>query len=173
MEIISHVELGGSSSSITFSSIPGTYTDLYLVCSLRSDHTSDDDSAFATINTLTTNQTLRILFADGSSPGSVSQTRIRLGEATGSTVTANTFGNSQTFIPSYSSSSIQKAFGTDSVTEENANDAFQFLLAQLWNSTSAITSLELTPRFGSNWVQYSSATLYGISAGSDGVTTVT
>lgn len=163
MELIKHIEVGaGGATSIVLDEILQTYDDLYLVCSLRSDYGGDDDSAFATINSVTTNQTVRILFGDGSSPGSVSQTRIRLGEATGSTVTANTFGNSATYIANYASTTQAKSFSTDAVTEENATDAYQFILAQLWNSTDAITSLELTPRFGSNWVQHSSATLYGI-----------
>ena len=49
----------------------------------------------------------------------------------------------------------------DGVMENNATEAYQNLVAGLWSNTSAITSLTLAKSTG-NFVQYSSASLYGI-----------
>jgi hypothetical protein len=170
MKLIETKTLGTAAASIEFTSIPQTFTDLVLLSSLRSNHTVED-AAFATINGLTTNQTVRILYGDGAAVGSVSQTRIRLAEAPGSTYTSNTFGNSHTYIPNYSSTTTAKSFSTDSVTENNATTSYQFISAQLWNSTAAITSLGFTPRFGTQWLAGSTISLYGITKGSDGIVT--
>jgi len=50
----------------------------------------------------------------------------------------------------------------DSVDETNATAAPMYMVAGVWNQTSAITSIKFTPNTG-NFAQYSSATLYGIS----------
>jgi hypothetical protein len=170
MELIETKTLATAAASIEFTSIPQTFTDLMLVSSLRTNHTTED-SAFATINGLTTNQTVRILYGDGASIGAASQTRIRLAEATGSTHTANTFSNCSTYIANYSSTTTAKSFSSDSVNENNATTSYQFLLAQLWDSTAAITSLGFSPRFGTEFITGSTIGLYGITKGSDGIVT--
>jgi hypothetical protein len=56
-------------------------------------------------------------------------------------------------------------------TENNAAAAINAIVAGLWNSTDAMTSLSLVAEVG-NFAQYSSATLFGILKGSDGIVTV-
>jgi hypothetical protein len=63
----------------------------------------------------------------------------------------------------------------DLVTENNASGAFsamQRIVAALWNDTDPITSIEFDADAATNYKQYSSVTLYGITAGSDGTTIV-
>jgi hypothetical protein len=57
------------------------------------------------------------------------------------TATANTFGNTEFYIPNYTSSNY-KSFSVDGVTENNATAAFA-LYAGLWSNTAAITSFRL------------------------------
>ena len=57
-----------------------------------------------------------------------------------------------------------KTYSVESVSENNASSGgtYQILTAGYWGNTSAITVVTLAMLFGSNYVQYSSASLYGI-----------
>ena len=176
MQVIEHIEVGaGGAASITFTSIPQTYTDLYVLASLRSDRAANPvDVLVMQLNGSSANLTTRRLFGNSSTTGSNSYTTGRIGLTDASTATTNTFGSVSIQIPNYTSANAKSA-SIDNISENNsgaANEAFQEITAFLWNDTSAVTSLELIPDLGTNFVQYSSATLYGITAGSDGTTAV-
>lgn len=173
IEKIFHTELSSSTTNqIVFSTIPQTYTDLLVVFTGRSARVSPttDDVVFQ-LNSSTTNQSTRILWGSGSAPLSISDTQPLIGEYPTSTYTADTFGSYRVYIPNYTSSNV-KPFSAEGVGENNATAAYQTISAGLYNSTSAISSIKITTGSGSNLEQYSSATLYGITAGSDGTTTV-
>ncbi len=72
----------------------------------------------------------------------------------------NTFANGEIYIPNYTAS-VNKSVSIDSVTENNATSAIAALDAGLWANTAAITSINLNGNNG-NFVQYSTAYLYGI-----------
>ena len=92
-----------------------------------------------------------------------SSTPARLvGGLEGTGYTASTFGNAELYIPNYTSSN-NKSFSADSVTENNATAAYSQLIAGLWSNVTAITSLSLAPSSGT-FVQHSTATLYGVKA---------
>jgi len=160
VKIGSTVTVGaGGTSTITFSSIPSTYTDLKVVVSARCDASN---TAFKIrFNSTTTNLSTRYLYANGSSAASYTEGSNIYGYENASTYTANTFANTEIYIPNYTSSSA-KAVSVDAVTENNSTSAEMALFAGLWNNTSAITSIELVSNTG-NFVQYSTASLYGIS----------
>lgn len=162
--LIAHTEVGsGGTSGIVFSSIPQTFTDLLCVTSLRYNDNSVNGSAFIKLNGVTTNFSRRNLQGSGSSTTSGNASDSFIGNANGTTSTANTFGSLSLYIPNYRTSS-NKSYSTDSVGENNATTIYQDLVAGLWSNSAAITSLEI---YGfSNILQYSSATLYGITAGS-------
>jgi hypothetical protein len=173
MTLIEHIEVASSQSSITFSSIPtdGTYTDLYLVYSLRND--GNDDYWGLAFNGSTSNFTLRNLFGDGSSVTSDSRSDGLVGNtANPNNYTASVFSNGALYVPNYASTTTAKSISNDAVTENNATTAKQRITAMLWNNTTAISGLTLNAPPTLNFVQYSSATLFGITAGSDGTTTV-
>ena len=153
-------------ASIEFTSIPATYTDLYLVFSLRD--TSDTVAGLVTFNTSGGTYTRRRLQGSGSTVMSDTAGHDFTINVAG--FTANTFGSGAIYIPNYTSSNA-KSYSSDSVSETNSTASYQRLNAGLWSGTSAITSVTMEPLVGS-WVQYSSATVYGITAGSDGTTTV-
>jgi hypothetical protein len=167
MKLIQHITVGsGGAASITFSSVPATFTDLRIVISGRCSTT--DTAATLAFNTGGT-YTRRTLLGNGSAASSnTSAVDFRISQ---SGDTASTFGNSEIYVPNYAGSAT-KSYSVDAVNENNATAAFQAITAGLWNQTAAITSVVLTPTSG-NFAENSSATLYGILKGSDGITTVT
>ena len=159
---ISTVTVGaGGASSIDFSSIPQTYTDLVLkVCARGTvDRNSSGYYFNVTINTLTTNQSSRYANGNGSNAQSGSFTRV-YGYCAPSDSTTSIFSNNEFYFANYTSSA-NKSISLDGVNENNGTLADSTLQAGLWSSTSAITALGLVPAGGS-FAQYSTATLYGI-----------
>jgi hypothetical protein len=173
MQIIQHQELGSTQASITFSSIPQTFTDLVLVHSLRTNRANTNEPIGMTFNGSTTNRTSRQLEGDAVAVFSGSSSDLRAGAATASTATGNTFGNSAIYISNYSGNAA-KSCSVDGVSETNATNVSLLIQAALWNDTAAITSITLTMLAGGTlFSQYSSATLFGILKGSSGGVTVT
>lgn len=162
---IADVTVGsGGAASIDFTSIPSTYTDLCLMISARTDNNAGQPWAGLrmAINGSTANQSYRVIYGNGSSASSSSSTIIEPGLAASSAATANTFGNSSLYIPNYAGSQ-NKSMSSDSVQETNGTTALIGLQANLWSSTAAITSLSITSQNSWNFVQYSTATLYGVN----------
>jgi hypothetical protein len=152
--------LGSSTASITFSSIPSTYTDLIIQWSGRSTTASYGVGSSLTVNGSPT-YSGRYLQGTSAGVGSGTQSIMNAGVGTASTATANTFGSASVYIPNYTSSA-NKSFSADAVSENNAADALTFLNAGLATLTSAINTITIAPNDGSNWVQYSTFYLYGI-----------
>ena len=152
-------------SSITFSSIPATYTDLVVKATSRSDYAAT--SIFGAVRFSGSSASIysdRTVYGSGTTALSSSNSANNFAyaiESTGSTATANTFGNSEIYIPNYTSANY-KSFSHDGVAETNATAVNLDLLAGLWASTSAITSIQIFPGGGSLFTQYSTFTLYGI-----------
>ena len=152
----------GGASSIDFNSIPQTYTDLVIKLSSRVGSGNTYSNAVLSFNgTSTTYRNIR-LTGNGSSASSSTITGaayLYVGEVNGDTSTSNTFGNLEIYIPNYTGSSFKSA-SSDGVTENNATQAFTALHANLWSDTAAITSMSF--QSGGNYLQYTTATLYGI-----------
>lgn len=156
----------GGTANIDFTSIPSSYTDLLIKCSARTNRTgSYEDAIKITFNNTggTAYSTLR-LYGDGSSATSSSGTsaaNILPYSVSSNTVTANTFGTFDLYVPNYLSSS-NKSATIDMVSEDNATNAIQGLAAGLWANTSAINRITLAPNSGTLFLQYTTACLYGI-----------
>jgi len=151
----------GGAANIEFSSIPSTYTDLTILLSGRTSYTGTV-YRFGTIqfNNLTTNLSTRNVYGSTSGVASNTATEIYFWNNSASS-TSNTFNNAQFYIPNYAGST-NKSLSIDTVSENNGTDALTGLVAGLWSNTAAITSIQLVSN-GGNFVQYSTATLYGIS----------
>jgi hypothetical protein len=162
-EPIATTTLGTAASSIAFSSIPSTYTDLRLVAVL-SNNGPGGDSLYITCN--------------GDAIGATSlysETRLRGDGATASSAqssSASIWGNSAISLPAtsnklfatldvfnYGNSNFKTAFGAYSDDRNGSGSVFRY--AHLRNSTSAINAITLYCGSYSFDVG-STATLYGI-----------
>jgi hypothetical protein len=163
-KLIASSTIGASGvSSVTFSNIPQTYTDLIIKASARSVGSYKRAIVLCYFNGATTNLTYRRLYgvAAFGSPGSDAGSNSTTAYFSGGTTTTNTFGNDEIYIPNYTSSNF-KSYNSNGVAEDNTNEAGISITANLWSSTSAITSITVAEEQGNNFAQYSSFTLYGI-----------
>jgi len=159
--LLERTELNASAASVTFANIPQTgYTDLKIVMSSRADSTQNlVDIKF---NSSSVGYTRRSVYGDGTSASSASGSDSQNLIQSISTNTASTFGNTEIYIPNYTSSNY-KSVSMDTVQENNATAATALLGTVLWSNTAAITTVSLTPVSG-NFVQYSTFSLYGLAA---------
>ena len=153
--------LGSTTASVTFTSIPSTYTDLLLKTSTRSNKAAQVYEIIRlNFNGVTTNQSSR--WIEGSGSGVSTATSSRIDSFTnGDGATSNTFGSTEFYIPNYAGSNY-KAISSEGINENNATFALAGLFAGLWSSTSAITQIEVKPQDGTAWLSGSSFYLYGI-----------
>ena len=164
---IASTTLSSSAASVTFSSIPATYTDLVLKVSARTNRTG------------TTSQEMRLRF-NGSTSNEYSNTALwgnagtatserqssqtylaRIRQVTATDATANTFGSIEIYIPSYAISQYKplSSFGADE--NNTANDPWVAVNAGLWNNNAAITQIDcIIP--SDSFIANSTFHLYGI-----------
>jgi hypothetical protein len=163
---IASVTVGsGGAASMDFTSIPGTYTDLVIKVSARDARAVVASSIVLQINGSTASSgSYRRLYGDGGTvdsdadgPGSTVQS----GHSNGNSGTANTFGNVEIYIPNYAGSE-NKSFSSDGVAETNGSTTYMSIVAGLWANAAAITQIAVKPATAVNFLQHSTATLYGI-----------
>jgi hypothetical protein len=160
--LISSNVLSSSAASVTFSSIPATYTDLVVRVSARGDDTSL--LLEMTLNSATSTYSNTLLLGNGataSSTRNTGQPYLRAGYVNPSGSTASTFSSGEIYIPNYTSTT-DKPMSSLGMTENNATTAYIANYANLWQTSSAITSISLQVT-GQNFVSGSSFYLYGIS----------
>ncbi len=167
MTLITAVTLGaGGASTIDFTSIPQTYTDLCLKFSIRDSRSSQGPGYLhLKFNDSTTGYSGKFLYTstDDGAMANSSRTDDYISFAINTNFsTSNTFGNGELYIPNYTGS-VNKPVSVDAVSETNHayNAAVRNLTNFLWNNTAAITKISL---YGdsSPFLQYSTAYLYGI-----------
>jgi hypothetical protein len=152
-EPIATQTLGSTATSVTFSSITGTYTDLVLIFGGKGS--TGGNVTFQFNSDTGSNYSSTIIYGDGSSAGSVrgsNQTSMNIG-STGTDISTDTFS-----IMNYSNSTTYKTvLGRYSRADEVGSKV------GLWRSTSAITSIVVGVS-GGNFSIGSTFTLYGIKA---------
>lgn len=156
---IASVTVGaGGASTIDFTSIPSTFTDLCIKMSTRVNSGVPDIRV--RFNGVNANLSDKVLYGFGSgSPGSNSSTNIR-SNPNDPSMTANTFSSNEIYIPNYAAS-VAHSVSIDGVTENNATGNSMYLTAGLWNDGVPITQVNIALSANS-FVQYSTAVLYGI-----------
>lgn len=159
------VPAGSGSASVTFTSIPGTYTDLLVKFSARVERGVSITPLWMRINSDTgTNYFMRLGYGNGSAVDSLNYNLnyFIAGYVNAASSTSNTYSNGDIYIPNYTSSN-QKSISVDMVAENNATQAYDGFSAGRWSGTSAITSITfLEGNDNSNFRQYSNFYLYGI-----------
>jgi hypothetical protein len=157
----------GGSSSIDFTSIPQTYTDLFVILSARF---SSQGNARLNLNSSGAGFSSRVVYSFATNaPLSYTDT-VGLGRATSDTGDqANNFGAMQLHLPNYRSG-VPKSFSSDAFAA-NYNGGYIVLTAGVTaNITAAITSLSLLPPTSTTFLQNTTAYLYGVLVGTGGAT---
>lgn len=166
-QLISSNTLSSSAASVTFSAIPGTYTDLVLRYSIRGGNaTNGPINQLVRLNgSSAANYSLTNLVALDPTPLSTRESNVTrfLTYAVGNSSTSNTFSSNEIYIPNYAGST-NKAVSEFGVAENNSSTGFQWGIsarAYLRSVTDAITSITIDGN-GDNIVAGSSFFLYGI-----------
>ena len=155
-EPIATTTASGSVSSITFSSISGTYTDLVIVA--NGSNGNADNSYLIRFNSDTgANYSYTGLDGNGSSATSFRDSNTSEGAA-GTIGTSNTTTIINVF--NYSNTTTYKTW----VARGNNASARTRAFVGMWRNTSAITSVTLTNNAASNFTNTTTFTLYGIKA---------
>ena len=145
----------GGNAAIAFTSIPSTFNDLLILTSNRG---SNSTTTFGlTINGSSVSSFIRMY---GGGSGTVASDFFNESYTSPSGSTASVFGIGFLYFPSYTSSS-NKAFLFDSAGEGNVSGEYMGLNTGTLNSSSVISSISLV-RTSGNFVEHSTATLYGI-----------
>lgn len=165
--LIASNTLSSSAASVTFSAIPGTYTDLVLRASIRGTWVGAvNKHAQLKING-STSAVLSTTYV--SAYGSTASSNRDNGldylllkwAVPGTTSTSNTFTSLEIYFPNYLSTS-NKVFSVDNRTENNSTTESTInAQAGLRSATDAISSFELSPASDS-FASGSSFFLYGI-----------
>lgn len=168
---IAEVSVGaGGASSIDFSSIPSTYTDLCLKMSIRGNQSAVDDYINLRFNNDSgANYSMRAVFINATSSAAASsswtsQTNAYIYQITAANATASTFGNVELYIPNYAGSTA-KSWSNDGAPETNSatwTTRGAVLNAGIWTGTAAINQITLSVGGSTLFAQYSTAYLYGI-----------
>jgi hypothetical protein len=152
--------LGSTTASVTFSSIPSTFTDLKIIISARGTTSSNTESLRILPNGSTTSLSVRQIQGTGSGTYSATDTYWYVGEMPAATALTSTFGSSEITIPNYLSSNYKSAI-SDNTQENNTTTAYTNINTFLWSNTAAITSFTIQPNSNS-FAAGSSFYLYGI-----------
>lgn len=157
----------GGTSSITFSSIPSTYTHLQIRGIARSTRASDRDDVVMRFNSDSgSSYAGHQIFSDGSTVsastlgGTPPVTYLYPFYAPAATATSSVFGVGVIDVLDYANTNKNKTLRVLNGIDVNGSGEMLFR-SGLWLSTSAITSITLNCVNG-NFAQYSSFALYGI-----------
>lgn len=159
--LINSSTLGSTQSSVTFSSIPATYTDLVLVCSIIATASTSANIQFN--GDTASNYSYTVLDSDGTTASSNKQNNVtgiqlagwssNLGSSTNPSpaiVHINDYSNTTTYKTGVVRSS---AYGSSSSCVD--------LFIGMWRSTAAINSIKIN---ASSFATGSTFKLYGIEA---------
>jgi hypothetical protein len=167
--LIASSTLSATTQSVTFSSIPQTYTDLVLRMSYRTDAAGSFGSnpAIRINSDATSNYSYTALEAKGTSAASLAESSINalyMQSSDSAGNTASTFTSNEVYIPNYTSTT-SKPISQFKAAEQNATGAEMHIFASLYRGTSAISTILIAPSsniVSNNFVSGSSFFLYGI-----------
>lgn len=164
-EPIASTTASTSISTVTFSSIPSTYTDLVLVMNVVSLTSGPGTYLRVTCNNDTaTNYSFTFVAGDGSTAFS-GRTSNSDGVIGSYTINAASSPSGTTFVKmnfqNYSNTTTNKTMITRAAGQ---NASFDVSYASLWRNTSAINRIDINAITGGTYNVGSMFTLYGIKA---------
>jgi hypothetical protein len=165
--LIASNTLGSGSATVTFSSIPATYTDLILVCKLPASGTANNSDGFRFQLNGDTGSNYSATWLSNSTTTAISSrestaTRGRCGNVS---QTTNDVGTAIVQFLDYSNATTYKTVLGRSGNLNSNGDNNVFASVSLWRSTSAINQIVLSQSSNANFVTGTEFRLYGIEAG--------
>jgi hypothetical protein len=172
MGLINTVTVGsGGASSIEFINVPQDGTDLLLLISARATGAATA-AVVITIGTPSSSAAYRTLKVVGTTVTSTSVASGRAISMNAGASTANTFSNTSAYIHNYTTfDGTSRNYGMSIDSAVEASNTTQNRIG--FDATNISTSVGFfTVRIVGSLAEHSSATLYRIVNGSDGITTV-
>lgn len=161
---IATTTLGSTTASYTFSNISGSYTDLILVCNYGTN--SSGEALSLQFNSDTgTNYSGTTLYGSGTAAATqrfTNQTVINLQRSVAPTASAVN-SSSIAHIMNYSNSTSYKTIISRANSPVGIYDGIE-TTANVWRSTSAITSIKVLYLSGGSFTTGTTFTLYGVTA---------
>ena len=175
MKLIETITVGsGGAASVTFNSIPQTYTDLVVVANAR--HTSGGgDNLIAQLNGTTTSYVSRYLGGTGTAVQNYTNSSLGIssgmlmGNVGGTSYTSNTWNASTIHIPNYTETVTKTGVANGGFENAASSVGYQSLTVSSSSVTAAVTSVTVKAS-ATNLAENSVISLYGILKGSGGAT---
>jgi hypothetical protein len=158
MDLIASYTAPSTQTSVGFTSIPSTYTDLLIVASLRSA-----DNVFLSINFNGSSSNLlnrQVQLNTGTDLQVLTRTDAFVGYGqVATTGPTSTFSYVRAYFPNYANTSFIKTWGINMSSEQEIGaNGFAGITAGVWNITSAINAIS----FNSGEIVNSTIYLYGL-----------
>lgn len=165
-ELIQSQTVGsGTPTTVQFTSIPATFTDIVAVCSARSSYASGYPITMSVQINGANIDALRTVYGGGTGVGYEGSSGADY--VPSSSAYTGMFGSATYYFGNYASAT-PKNFFIDSATDGETASYIR-LIAGMHNTTSAISSLTFTMNQG-GFVQNSVISLYGATKGAGGAT---
>jgi hypothetical protein len=160
-ESIATVTVGsGGSSTVSFTSIPSTYTHLQVRIIARSTYAGDSD--YMTLTAPSAGTWYHQLYGNGSSAGAIGSNYVKLITLMpGATSTASVFGTAIVDILDYTNTNKTKTMRSLNGYDANGSGRLGLYSANI-DTTTAISTITFASDNSANFAQYSSFALYGI-----------
>lgn len=152
----------GGVASFDFTGIPASYSDLYVSLSARSANSSNFDNPRIAINTSTSSFSRLEFYSENAALGSEFASDRIIGVCPAGNTLSNSFGALKLYMPNYVSGN-NKAFSAFSTSQHSTSTPRAlWYLGGIWANTATVSQITISLNTGANFVQYSTATLYGI-----------
>ena len=158
----------GAAGTFSFTSIPGSYTDLLLTFTVRCDNAANQNIAVEVNNDSAAHYDWQLLQAvDTATPVAsegVAATYFLAGLAPGTGVTAGAATSARLWIPNYAQTTFWKQFLCETFLPNSVGSGgfYNYSFKGEWRSTPAISRIDILPATG-NFIAGSIATLWVIT----------
>lgn len=162
--VISSVTTSGSQATVTFSSIPQTYTDLEIEISIKSTRVSTLDNLITVVNSDTTaaNYITQSFFGNNGSSSTPEENNSNIIDflLTATNSPGNVFTKGKILIPDYTDTTEYQSFRLETIALLATSQIYVGIGAIYWRNTAAVTDLEFSIENG-NFTDGSVLTLIG------------
>lgn len=162
---------GGATAAIEFASIPAIYRDLVVRISFRGTNNQSQFALQMRFNDSSATSQYYTKAISGSGPaagdygvsGQSGLSYLYTGNGTANPNSSTVFTNTEIYIAGYTTSNVKTYSLQLNAASDASRYAHQQLFSGLWNNSAAINKISLYNEYG-QFSQYSTATLYGITA---------